>query len=152
MPVRAPDTQRILDAFDEELSRSADQLDTLRVPVGGLAAELANSRMLMNWLFDGGWVRWGWPEHVGGLGGSAIIRYEILERLALRGYDIPHHLQVLEVLGPVVVSHAPRLAAALLPAPCGAMNCGARAFRNRKRAVTSPRCAPRRHFARIASS
>ncbi|EUA23577.1 acyl-CoA dehydrogenase, C-terminal domain protein [Mycobacterium xenopi 4042] len=115
MPVRAPDTQRILDAFDEELSRSADQLDTLRVPVGGLAAELANSRMLMNWLFDGGWVRWGWPEHVGGLGGSAIIRYEILERLALRGYDIPHHLQVLEVLGPVVVSHAPRLAAALLP-------------------------------------
>jgi alkylation response protein AidB-like acyl-CoA dehydrogenase len=106
---------RILDAFEDALNASADELACLRVPVRGLEAQLANSRRLMNWLFDGGWVRWGWPEEVGGLGGSSIIRCEILERLALRGYEIPHHVQVLEVVGPAVVNHAPQLAATVLP-------------------------------------
>ncbi|WP_375483454.1 acyl-CoA dehydrogenase family protein [uncultured Mycobacterium sp.] len=112
----ATDTCRIVDAFEDALLASADRLAELRTPSGNLAAQLADSRRLMNWLFDGGWVRWGWPQEVGGFGGSSIIRCEILERLALHGYDIPHHLQVLEVVGPAVVSHAPQLAAAVLPA------------------------------------
>lgn len=113
--VRATETERILDAFEDALTASADLLAGLRMPVEGLAAQLANSRQLMNWLFDGGWVRWGWPEEVGGFGGSSIVRCEVLERLALRGYEIPHHLQVLEVVGPAVVNHAPALASAVLP-------------------------------------
>lgn len=110
------ETERILDEFEDALAAAADRLARLRVPAGDLGAQLDNSRQLLNWLFDGGWVRWGWPEEVGGLGGSPIVRCEILERLALHGYDIPHHLQVLEVVGPAVVTHAPRLAAAVLPA------------------------------------
>jgi alkylation response protein AidB-like acyl-CoA dehydrogenase len=109
------DTGRILDAFEDALSSSADLLADLRVPARGLGAQLANSQRLMNWLYDGGWVRWGWPEEVGGFGGSSIIRCELLERLALRGCEIPHHLQVLEVVGPAVVNHAPQLAARMLP-------------------------------------
>lgn len=111
-----PESSRVLDAFEDALNASADELAELRQPVRGLSAELANSRRLMNWLFDGGWVRWGWPAEVGGIGGSPIIRCEILERLALHGYEIPHHLQVLEVVGPAVVNHAPQLAAAVFPA------------------------------------
>jgi alkylation response protein AidB-like acyl-CoA dehydrogenase len=113
--VSAKEPDGILDAFEDALNASADELACLRVSVRGLEAQLANSRLLMNWLSDGGWVRWGWPEEVGGYGGSSIVRCEILERLALHGYEIPHHLQVLEVVGPAVVSHAPRLAAAVLP-------------------------------------
>jgi alkylation response protein AidB-like acyl-CoA dehydrogenase len=113
--VSATETDGILDAFEDALKASADELACLRVPVRGLEAQLANSRRLMNWLFDGGWVRWGWPEEVGGFGGSSILRCEILERLALHGYEIPHHLQVLEVVGPAVVNHAPQLAATVLP-------------------------------------
>ncbi|WP_455565466.1 acyl-CoA dehydrogenase family protein [Mycobacterium branderi] len=112
----APETCRIVDAFEDALTASADRLTQLRAPGGDLGAELANSRQLMNWLFDGGWVRWGWPPEVGGLGGSSLIRCQILERLALHGYDIPHHLQVLEVVGPAVINHAPQLAPAVLPA------------------------------------
>lgn len=111
----AMETQRILDAFEEALDASADELACLRTPIHELGAQLASSRRLMNWLFDGGWVRWGWPEEVGGFGGSSITRCEILERLALRGYEIPHHLQVLEVVGPAVVNYAPKLAASVLP-------------------------------------
>jgi alkylation response protein AidB-like acyl-CoA dehydrogenase len=109
------ETGRILDAFDDALTSSTDLLAPLRRPASGLAAQLANSQRLMNWLYDGGWVRWGWPEDVGGFGGSSTIRCEILERLALRGYEIPHHLQVLEVVGPAVVNHAPSLAVEVLP-------------------------------------
>jgi alkylation response protein AidB-like acyl-CoA dehydrogenase len=112
----ATQTDRILDSFEDALNASADRLADLRVSAADLGAQLANSRRLMNWLFDGGWVRWGWPEEVGGFGGSSILRCEILERLALHGYEIPQHLQVLEVVGPAVVNHATELAAAVLPA------------------------------------
>jgi alkylation response protein AidB-like acyl-CoA dehydrogenase len=113
--VDVTETQRILDAFEDALHASAPELEQLRGPARGLDGQLANSRRMMNWLFDGGWTRWGWPEEAGGLGGSPLIRCAILERLALRGYEIPHHLQVLEVVGPAVVKHAQRLAAAVMP-------------------------------------
>lgn len=109
-------TQAIADKFDEALTEAADDLADVRVPAADLGAQFAKFRKLMNWLFDGGWVRWGWPEDVGGLGGSSLVRCAILERLALRGYEIPYHLQTLEVVGPAVAKYAPQLAAELLPA------------------------------------
>lgn len=110
------DTDRILDDFDAALSGAAGELAPLREQVSTVAGELAHSRSLMNWLYDGGWTRWGWPEDVGGLGGSPLIRCQVLERLALAGYHIPDHLLVLEVVGPAIVTHAPALAAQRLPA------------------------------------
>jgi len=114
--VSTVEADSILDDFEDALSASADELAHLRVPAGDIGTQIAQSRELMAWLFDGGWVRWGWPEEVDGLGGSSIVRAQILERLALHGYEIPNHLHVLEVVGPAVVNHAPQLARALLPA------------------------------------
>lgn len=148
----APETRRIVDAFEDALTASADRLTQLRAPGGDLGAELANSRQLMNWLFDGGWVRWGWPPEVGGLGGSSLIRCQILERLALHGYDIPHHLQVLEVVGPAVINHARSWRQPCCLPHCAVMNCGARAFPNPRRVATLPRCAPGRRCATTADS
>jgi alkylation response protein AidB-like acyl-CoA dehydrogenase len=112
----ALDTDQILDDFEAALSDAADELAPLRTAALDVATELAHSRALMNWLFDGGWSRWGWPEEVGGVGGSPLIRCQILEQLALAGYHIPDHLLVLEVVGPAVVNHSPALAAERLPA------------------------------------
>jgi alkylation response protein AidB-like acyl-CoA dehydrogenase len=109
-------TDQILDDFEAALRGASDELAHLRIPAADMATELQHSRAMMNWLYDGGWIRWGWPEDVGGLGGSPLIRCQILERLALAGYLIPDHLLVLEVVGPAIVSHSPALAAQRLPA------------------------------------
>lgn len=116
VPAAGPDSERILDEFDGALLAAADELAPLREPAAGMAQALEQSRRMMKWLYDGGWSRWGWPEAVGGIGGSPLVRCQVLERLALAGYPIPEHLLVLEVVGPAVVNHAPRLAAARLPA------------------------------------
>lgn len=106
---------QILHDFDAALTTSDSELNRLRDPSGDLRTRIAASAELMRWLFDGGWIRWGWPEEVGGLGGTPTLRCQIVERLALRGFEIPHHLYVLEVVGPAVAKHAPALAARLLP-------------------------------------
>ncbi|MDT5080608.1 MAG: hypothetical protein QOJ80_5245 [Mycobacterium sp.] len=110
------DAQQILHDFDDALSADADRLASLRAHGEDVAAQMTHSAQLLNWLFDGGWVRRGWPEAVGGLGGPPVVRLQILERLTLRGYPIPEHLFALEVVGPAVVSHAPALAAKFMPA------------------------------------
>jgi alkylation response protein AidB-like acyl-CoA dehydrogenase len=114
--VDMPETDEILDAFEDALTASSAQLAHLRVPSADSDEQKAFSAQLLAWLYDGGWVRWGWPEEVGGFGGSATIRCQLYERLALRGYAIPDHLYVLEVCGPAVLTHAPKLAVELLPA------------------------------------
>ncbi|MGV0793243.1 acyl-CoA dehydrogenase family protein [Mycolicibacterium sp. XJ1819] len=102
--------------FDAALTDAEVDLAHLRDTGGDLVAQIARSAELMRWLYDGDWIRIGWPEAVGGVGGPSSLRCLILERLALRGYEIPSHLYVLEVVGPAVVNHAPALAAELLPA------------------------------------
>ncbi|MGV0656382.1 acyl-CoA dehydrogenase family protein [Mycolicibacterium thermoresistibile] len=114
--MKVADTEAIVADFDTALTEADEELAHIRIPESDLGAQLTKFRTLMNWLFDNGWVRWGWPEQVGGIGGSPLVRAAILERLALRGYEIPYHLQTLEVVGPAVAKYAPGLAARLLPA------------------------------------
>jgi alkylation response protein AidB-like acyl-CoA dehydrogenase len=110
------DAQRILQDFDEALRADGDALAALGRHGEDVDAQMTHSAQLLNWLFDGGWVRHGWPEEVGGLGGPPVVRLQILERLTLRGFPIPEHLFALEVVGPAVVSHSPELAAEFMPA------------------------------------
>ena len=110
------DAERILHDFDAALSADADTMAPLRQHGYDVDAQMLHSAQLLNWLFDRGWTRYGWPEEVGGLGGPSKVRLQILERLTLRGYPIPEHLFALEVVGPAVVSHSPELAAKFMPA------------------------------------
>ena len=110
------DAQRILRAFDDALTTDIEMLAPLGRHGDDVDARMTHSAQLLSWLFDGGWVRHGWPEEVGGLGGPADVRLQILERLTLRGYWIPEHLFALEVVGPAVVSYSPELAARFMPA------------------------------------
>jgi len=95
----------------------ADELDGFRVrPTGGLDAAVEHDRALQRLLFDAGWSRWGWPESVGGLGGTATLRAVLYDELAAADVEIPETFVLLETLGPVLVHYAPEIAARHLPA------------------------------------
>jgi alkylation response protein AidB-like acyl-CoA dehydrogenase len=66
--------------------------------------------------FEAGWMRWGWPERVGGLGGSPILRAYLGEALMSRDLVAPGVYSMTEVLAPTMIDFAPpELAAAMVP-------------------------------------
>ena len=58
-------------------------------------------------LFDAGWMRYGWPERVGGLGGSPMLRTELGAALAARDLTDPGLFSLIEVLAPTLIDFAP---------------------------------------------
>ena len=66
--------------------------------------------------FDAGWMRWGWPERVGGLGGSPLLRAYLGEALTARDLVEPGIYSMTEVLAPTMIDYAPpELAAEMVP-------------------------------------
>ncbi len=65
-------------------------------------------------LFDAGWVRLGWPEDLGGLGGDARHRAVLYDELGRRRIPIPESYLTVETLVPMLSVHAPALARAHL--------------------------------------
>lgn len=71
---------------------------------------------LQKLLYSAGWIRLGWPDEVGGLGGPQVLRAVVSEELAAAGYPPPFSFGTQEVLGPAVARFAPPdLAAEALP-------------------------------------
>ena len=61
-------------------------------------------------------MRWGWPERVGGLGGSPLLRGYLGEALTARDLVEPGIYSMTEVLAPTMIDFArPELAAAMVP-------------------------------------
>jgi alkylation response protein AidB-like acyl-CoA dehydrogenase len=66
--------------------------------------------------FDAGWMRAGWPENVGGLGGSSLLRGYLGEALTARDLMEPGLYSMTEVLVPTMIDYAaPALAAEMVP-------------------------------------
>jgi alkylation response protein AidB-like acyl-CoA dehydrogenase len=66
--------------------------------------------------YGAGWMRWGWPERVGGLGGSTLLRAYLGEALTARDLVEPGIYSMTEVLAPTMVDYAPpELAAEMVP-------------------------------------
>jgi alkylation response protein AidB-like acyl-CoA dehydrogenase len=65
-------------------------------------------------LFTGGWVRYGWSEELGGLGGDARHRAALYDELGRRRVPIPESYLTVETLIPMLSVHAPELARAHL--------------------------------------
>jgi len=79
----------------------------------GQVAQLARVRRA---LFDAGWMRYGWPAEVSGLGGPAVLRAVLGEEVATRGLAEPGIYSMVEVLAPTMISYAPaKLAAEMVP-------------------------------------
>src|SRR4051812_43569 len=67
-------------------------------------------------LYDAGWMRWGWPERVGGYGGSPMLRTELGAAIAARDLTDPGLFSLVEVLAPTLIDFAPLpLAADVVP-------------------------------------
>jgi alkylation response protein AidB-like acyl-CoA dehydrogenase len=73
--------------------------------------EVARTRRNQERLWDAGWLRYGWPAAVGGLGGPPILRAAVAEAAVIRQLVVDTVFAMNEVLGPTVIAVAPALAA-----------------------------------------
>jgi alkylation response protein AidB-like acyl-CoA dehydrogenase len=113
------DTTMELDEFRPALDRWLDDnADVLTPPhvMGTLDEHMAHLSTVKRLAFDAGWMRWGWPERVGGLGGSPLLRAYLGEALTTRALVEPGIYSMTEVLAPTMIDFAlPELAATMVP-------------------------------------
>ena len=82
-----------IDEHSEQVSAPIDD---------SVEAQLDHQRRVQRLLFDDGWMRWGWPQRLGGLGGSPILRAVLGEELTSRALVHTTSWSMHEVLGPAV--------------------------------------------------
>jgi alkylation response protein AidB-like acyl-CoA dehydrogenase len=109
-----------LDEFRTGLDHWLDRHDSaLRDGRGGdgtLDGQMAHLAMVKRLTYEAGWMRFGWPERVGGLGGSTLLRAYLGEALTSRDLVEPGIYSMTEVLAPTMIDYAaPELAAAMVP-------------------------------------
>jgi alkylation response protein AidB-like acyl-CoA dehydrogenase len=98
-----------LDAHEADLAPAHEGAGTLDQQMAHLSTVKALA-------FDAGWMRWGWPERVGGLGGSSLLRAYLGEALTARDLVEPGIYSMTEVLAPTMIDYAPAdLAAEMVP-------------------------------------
>lgn len=98
-----------LDEHCDELAPSDDH-------DGTLDAEIVQLAKVKRLTFEAGWMRWGWPERVGGLGGSPLLRGYLGEALTSRDLIDAGTYSLTEVLAPTMIDYAePELAAEMVP-------------------------------------
>ncbi|WP_040840977.1 acyl-CoA dehydrogenase family protein [Nocardia brevicatena] len=112
----AASLERVRAEFRQWVRDNRDDLGRFREPAAEVTETFARLRLLQRVLYDAGWIRLGWPEEIGGLGGRPILRSVVSEELAAAGYPPPFSFATQEVLGPAVAEFArPELAAEVLP-------------------------------------
>lgn len=79
-----------------------------------LDSDVATTRQNQRGLWNAGWLRYGWPESVGGFGGPPILRAAVAEEASIRGLFVGTVFAMTEVLVPTLVDVAPQLAADLV--------------------------------------
>jgi alkylation response protein AidB-like acyl-CoA dehydrogenase len=85
-------------------------------PPGTLDDHIAQMQRVKSILFEAGWMQCGWPERVGGRGGSPMLRTELGAAIAARDLVDPGLFSLIEVLAPTLIDFAPpELAAEVVP-------------------------------------
>ena len=98
------------------LDAHAEDLAPRYEPPGTLDDHVAQMQRVKRLLHDAGWMQWGWPERVGGRGGSPMLRTELGAALAARDLADPGLFSLIEVLAPTLIDFAPpELAAEVVP-------------------------------------
>jgi alkylation response protein AidB-like acyl-CoA dehydrogenase len=83
---------------------------------GTLDDHIAQMQRVKSILFEAGWMQFGWPERVGGRGGSPMLRTELGAAIAARDLTDPGLYSLIEVLAPTLIDFAPpELAAEVVP-------------------------------------
>ncbi|WNM31913.1 acyl-CoA dehydrogenase family protein [Streptomyces sp. Li-HN-5-11] len=107
--MKVDDFRRALRAWldTHELSPGSDR---------GLDAQVSQLARVRGALWDAGWMRYGWPREVGGLGGPSVLRAVLGEEVASRDLAEPGIWSMAEVLVPTLIDYAPpALAAEMVP-------------------------------------
>jgi alkylation response protein AidB-like acyl-CoA dehydrogenase len=94
-------------ALQAWLDAHGDELAPRYAPPGTLDDQIAQMQRVKAILFDAGWMRYGWPERVGGLGSSPMLRTELGAALAARDLADPGLFSLIEVLAPTLIDFAP---------------------------------------------
>lgn len=103
-------------ALDDWLDAHGDELAPGAIDPTSLEGRMAQLAKVKRLAFDAGFMRWGWPERVGGLGGSSILRAYLGEALTARSLVEPGVYCMTEVLAPTMIDYAPaELAATMVP-------------------------------------
>jgi alkylation response protein AidB-like acyl-CoA dehydrogenase len=93
-----------------------DENDLSPGPDHSLDGQVAQLARVRRALFDAGWMRYGWPPMVEGLGGPAVLRAVLGEEVATRDLAEPGIYSMVEVLVPTLISYAtPQLAETMVP-------------------------------------
>jgi alkylation response protein AidB-like acyl-CoA dehydrogenase len=103
-------------ALDDWLEQHGRELAPTYEGSGTLDQRVAHLAHVKQLAYEAGWMRWGWPEEVGGLGGSPILRAYLGEALMAREVVEPDAYSMTEVLAPTMINFAaPTLAAEMVP-------------------------------------
>jgi len=98
------------------LSANHERLAPSFAPPGTLDDHIAQMQRVKSILFEAGWMQYGWPERVGGRGGSPMMRTELGAAIAARDLTDPGLYSLVEVLAPTLIDFAaPELAAEVVP-------------------------------------
>ncbi|MCB1284520.1 MAG: acyl-CoA dehydrogenase family protein, partial [Microthrixaceae bacterium] len=104
------------EGLDAWLDANAALLAAHHEGAGTLHEQMAHLSQVKRETFDAGWMRYGWPTEVGGLGGSTLLRAYLGEALAARDLVEPGIYSMTEVLAPTMIDYAsPELAAQMVP-------------------------------------
>lgn len=103
-------------ALDVWLDDNAAELAPADPHDHSLGAHMAQLDKVKRMTYDAGWMRWGWPGRVGGLGGSSLLRAYLGEALTARDVVEAGIYSMTEVLAPTMIDYAsPELAAEMVP-------------------------------------
>jgi alkylation response protein AidB-like acyl-CoA dehydrogenase len=109
-----------LDAFrkavDDWLDEHAEELACEYEGTGTLDQQMAQIAKCRRLAFDAGWARHGWPETIGGLGGSSLLRAYLSEAFTARDLVVPGLYSMPEIMAPPLMTYAPaELTEAVIP-------------------------------------
>jgi len=103
-------------SLDRWLDENAGELAPDHEGLGTLDQQMAQLAKVKRLTYDAGWMRRGWPERVGGLGGSTLLRAYLGEALTSRDLVEPGIYSMTEVLAPTMIDYAsPEVAATMVP-------------------------------------
>jgi alkylation response protein AidB-like acyl-CoA dehydrogenase len=110
------DLEQFRTGLDRWLDEQIDELAPTYEGAGTLDQQVAQTDKVKRLAYDAGWMRWGWPERVGGFGGSPLLRAYLGEALNSRDLVESSFSSLHEVLAPTMIDYSPpALAAEMVP-------------------------------------
>ena len=105
-----------IEEFRSGLRAWLDENDLTPGSDHSLEAHIEQMSRVRRAMYDAGWMRYGWPAEVGGLGGPPTMRLVVAEEVLGRNIAEPGPYSMMEVLLPSMIDYAtPELAAEMVP-------------------------------------